>query len=126
MSYQELKNTDYGVNSCEGCLAKQQVIDRQFEEINRLKRKLRVNQRKSTEGFFGLSTSSSQIPVKANSLAENQAKKGGAQTGHVGVGRQTFSQTEADEVRIAEVLAETCANCECGLQRLLVKRARNL
>lgn len=118
MSYQEPKNTDYGVNSCEGCLAKQQVIDRQFEEINRLKQKLRVNQRKSAEGFFGLSTPSSQIPVKANSLAENQAKKGGAQTGHVGVGRQTFSQTEADEVRSAEVLAETCANCECRLHRL--------
>ena len=118
MSYQEPKNTDYGVNSCEGCLAKQQVIDRQFEEINRLKQKLRVNQRKSTEGFFGLSTPSSQIPMKANSLAENQAKKGGAQTGHVGVGRQTFSQTEADEVRRAEVLGETCAGCQCRLSRL--------
>ncbi len=118
MSYQEPKNADYGVNSCEGCLAKQQVIDRQFEEINRLKQKLRVNQRKSTEGFFGLSTPSSQIPVKANSLADNQAKKGGAQTGHVGVGRQTFSAAAADEVRTAEVSAETYANCECRLNRL--------
>jgi transposase len=118
VSYQEPKSNDYGVNSCESCLAKQQVIDRQFEEIKRLKQKLRVNQRKSTDGFFGLSTPSSQIPVKANSLAENQAKKGGAQTGHVGVGRQTFSQTEADEVRIAEVVVETCASCACGLHRL--------
>ncbi len=99
-------------------MAKQQVIDRQFEEIKRLKQKLQVNQRKSTEGFFGLSTPSSQLPVKPNSLAENQAKKGGAQTGHAGVGRQTFSAAEADEVRIAEVVAETCASCACGLHRL--------
>ncbi|MBA3784579.1 MAG: IS66 family transposase [Acidobacteria bacterium] len=118
MSYQEPKNKDYGINSCEGCLAKQQIIDRQFEEITRLKQKLQVNQRKSTDGFFGLSTPSSQIPVKANSLAENQAKKGGAQIGHVGVGRQIFSQTEADEMRIAEVSAETCPGCECRLSRL--------
>lgn len=118
MSYQEPKSKDYGVNSCEGCLAKQQIIDRQFEEIERLKQKLRVNRRKGTEGFFGSSTPSSRIPVKANSLAENQAKKGGAQTGHIGVGRQIFSAAAADETRIAEVEAETCADCECRLHRL--------
>ena len=118
MSYQERKSKDYGINSCEGCLAKQQIIDRQFEEIKRLKQKLQVNQRKSANGFFGLSTPSSQIPVKANSLAENQAKKGGAQIGHVGVGRQIFSQTAADETRIAEVSVETCETCQCRLNRL--------
>ena len=118
MSYQEPKSKDYGVNSCEGCLAKQQVIDRQFEEITRLKQKLRINERKSTDGFFGLSTPSSQIPVKKNSLAENQAKKGGGQVGHVGVGRQIFSKDEVDETRIAEVSAETCPGCECRLSRL--------
>ena len=117
MSYQEPKNTDYGVNACEGCLAKQQVIDRQFEELQQLKQKLRVNQRKSTDGFFGSSTPSSQIPVKANSLAANQAKKGGATKGHVGVGRQIFSAAEADERRVAEVLVETCAGCQCRLSR---------
>ena len=118
MSYQEPKNKDYGVNSCEGCLAKQQVIDRQFEEINRLKQKLQVNQRKSTEGCFGFSTPSSQIPVKANSLAENQAKKGGAQIGHAGVGRQIFSRTEADETRIADLSVADCQKCHCRLNRL--------
>ena len=118
MSYQEPKSKDYGVNNCEGCLAKQQVIDRQFEEIVRLKQKLQVNQRKSTNGFFGSSTPSSQIPVKANSLAENQAKKGGASKGHSGVGRQTFSAAEADETRSAEVVAETCESCQCRLNRL--------
>ena len=56
--------------------------------------------------------------MKANSLAESQARKGGAQIGHVGVGRQIFSQTEADEMRIAEVEAEVCPGCECRLSRL--------
>ena len=68
--------------------------------------------------FSGCPRRGAQIPVKANSLAENQAKKGGAQIGHVGVGRQIFSQTAADETRIAEVLVETCETCECRLNRL--------
>ena len=117
MSYQKPKNTDYGVNNCEGCLEKQRIIDRQFEEIGQLKQKLRVNERKSSEGFFGASTPSSQIPVKANSLAENQLKKGGGQAGHRGVGRRIFSQAEADETRIAEVSSSTCQACECLLSR---------
>lgn len=117
MSYQEPKSTDYGINNCEDCLAKQRIIDRQFEEIQRLKQKLKANQRKSEQGFFGLSTPSSQIPVKTNSLAENQARKGGAKKGHRGVGRQVFSEAEADEVRIAKVGAETCPGCACRLNR---------
>jgi len=117
VSYQEPKSKDYGVNNCEGCLAKQRVIDRQFEEIQKLKQKLKANQRKSEQGFFGLSTPSSQIPVKTNSLAENQAKKGGAKKGHRGVGRQIFNFEESDEARIAKVLVDTCQTCECRLSR---------
>jgi len=81
VSYQEPKSIDYGVNNCEGCLEKQRIIDRQVEEIQRLRQKLNQNQRKSKEGFFGSSTSSAKVPVKANSLAENQAKRGGARKG---------------------------------------------
>ena len=117
MSYQEPKATDYGVNSCDGCFQKQRIIDRQLEEIQRLKQKLNLNQRKSENGFFGSSTPSSQIPVKANSVAENQAKKGGAVLGHRGVGRQVFSSLEADEVHVAQVEAETCQACQCRLSR---------
>ena len=98
-------------------MEKQRIIDRQFEEIGQLKQKLCVNERKSSEGFFGASTPSSQIPVKANSLAENQLKKGGGQAGHRGVGRRIFSQAEADETRIAEVSSSTCQACECRLSR---------
>ena len=93
MGYQAAKSKDYGVNDCAGCFEKQLVIDRQFEEITRLKQKLQVNQRKSKEGFFGSSTPSSKVPVKANSVAENQAQKGGGQLGHAGVGRRIFSRT---------------------------------
>jgi hypothetical protein len=98
-------------------LEKQRIIDRQFEEIERLRQKLQVNQRKSKEGFFGSSTPSSQIPVKANSLAENQAKKGGAKVGHKGVGRQIFSAMEADERRIVGVSEDVCDDCQCRLTR---------
>jgi transposase len=99
-------------------LEKQRVIDRQFEEIQRLKKKINVNQRTGLQGFFGSSTPSSQVPLKANSLAENQAKKGGGQNGHLGHGRQTFSFDEADERRIAEVSLDMCETCECNLHRI--------
>lgn len=117
MDYQTPKSKDFGVNNCESCFEKQRIIDRQFEEIQQLKQKLQVNQRKSQAGFFGSSTPSSQLPVKANSLAENQVKKGGGKIGHLGVGRQIFSSEEADERRVAEVPVERCADCECQLNR---------
>lgn len=115
MSYQESKARDYGVNLCEGCFEKQRLIDRQFEEIQQLKQKLNVNQRRLKDGFFGSSTPSSQVPLKANSLEENQLKKGGAKVGHQGFGRQVFTCSQADEVRILEVAEETCQVCECQL-----------
>ena len=111
MSYQESKLKDYEVNNCDGCLAKQRLIDRQFEEIQQLKQKLNVNQRKLKDDFFGSSTPSSQIPLKLNSVAENQAKTGGGQLGHKGVGRQIFTCSQADEIRISEVSQENCPNC---------------
>lgn len=117
MSYQEPKNRDYGVNLCESCLEKQREIDRLKEEIGRLRQKLNLNQRKLKQGFFGSSTSSARIPVKETSLAEKQAKQGGGQPGHVGVGRKTFSSVEADERRIARVEAEVCETCCCALHQ---------
>jgi transposase len=101
VSYASSKAKDYGVNLCEGCLEKQCEIDRLRAEVLALKQKLSYNQRKSQEGFFGLSAPSSKVPVKANSLEENQEKKGGARVGHRGVGRKAFSPHQADEIRIA-------------------------
>jgi transposase len=118
VGHQAPKSRDYGVNLCAGCFDKQREIDRLKEEVQQLRLKVCANQRKSAAGFFGSSTPSSQIPVKANSLAENQAKKGGAIKGHHGVGRQVFSAAEADERRVAAVAAQNCEVCECGLNRL--------
>jgi transposase len=118
VSYKTPKAQDYGVNDCASCLDKQREIDRLKEEIQQLRQKVCANQRKSKEGFFGSSTPSSKVPVKANSLAENQARKGGGQKGHTGVGRRIFNLAEADEVRIAEVAVEMCQSCECRLSRL--------
>ncbi len=74
MNYQESKTKDYGVNNCEGCLEKQRV-DRQFEEIERLRQKLNTNRCNKLQGVFGSSTPSSQ----AGFLSEKQAKQGGGQ-----------------------------------------------
>jgi transposase len=117
VSYEEPKTRDYGVNLCEGCLDKQREIDRLKEENLRLKQKLSQNLRKAKAGFFGSSTPSSQVPVKANSLSKKQAKQGGGQIGHLGHGRKTFTAPEADECRIAEVSSSICDNCECDLHR---------
>ena len=116
MSYQEPKSREYGVNLCESCLEKQREIDRLKEDNQRLRQKLNLNERKLKQGFFGSSTSSARLPVKESSLIEKQAKQGGGQGGHPGVGRKTFSSAEADERRIAQVEAEVCETCSCALQ----------
>ena len=116
MGYQELKSRDYGVNLCDGCLEKQREIDRLKAENLRLKQKLNQNLRKTNEGFFNSSTSSSKIPVKTSGSVGNQAKKGGGQFGHVGSGRKVFTSFGADEQRTVEVEIELCPACECGLK----------
>ncbi len=94
MGYQEPKSRNYGVNLCDGCFAKQREIDRLKEENLRLKQKLQQNERKIKEGFFNSSTPSAKILVKTSALAENQAKQGGEQQGHAGVGRSFDSYDE--------------------------------
>ena len=62
---------------CKGCLGKQQKINELEEEITSLKSKLRYQERTAKEGFFGSSTPSSKLPVKANAyqLYFNLARK---------------------------------------------------
>jgi transposase len=115
MSYQAAKAKDFGVNLCEGCLQKQLIIDRQNQEILALKKKLQLNERRLKQGFFGSSTPSSQLPIKDNSLAQNQAKRGGAQLAHQANKRQAFPAQQADEVRRAPVEVDTCQSCQCQL-----------
>ncbi len=112
-----LKARDYGVNLCEGCFDKQREIDRLKEEVQRLRLKVCANERKVKEGFFGSGTPSSQIPVKKNSIAENQARQGGGEVGHKGFGRQVFTAEEADQVLVAEVVQDNCETCRCELSK---------
>jgi hypothetical protein len=56
-----------GGGYCRECFEKQREIDRLTEENVRLRGRLRYQERVSREeGFFGSSTPSSKIPVKAN------------------------------------------------------------
>ncbi len=98
------------VNNCEGCLEKQRRIDRLLEEVERLKAKLRYQERKDQEGFFGSSTPSSQLPFKANTDQENRNHKGGARPGHKGHGRKAHCQETADEI-IPIDPGEICPDC---------------
>jgi len=98
------------VNNCEGCLEKQRKIDQLLEEVQRLKAKLRYQERKDREGFFGSSTPSSQLPFKANTDKENRNHKGGALLGHKGHGRKAHSKETADEVLPIDP-GEICPDC---------------
>ena len=102
------------LNYCNTCFDKQRTIDRLQVENQRLRDKLRIRDRQA-DGYFGSSTPSSQIPVKANSLEENQKKRGGAVHGHSGHGRAAISGDMAD--RVLEVDgAEKCPQCGGNLQ----------
>lgn len=96
---------------CQGCLAKQREIDALKDENQRLRAKLRYQERQATEGPFGSSTPSSKLPVKANTLPERQARKGGARRGHVGHGRPTIPEATADRVETVPWPTPGCPDC---------------
>jgi len=106
---------------CRGCLEKQTVIDRQHAEIERLRSKLRYQERTAKEGLFGASTSSAKLPVKPNSLAERQARRGGAKPGHPGHGRQALEAHQADQVERIRT-AEVCPDCGVALVARRLRR----
>jgi len=97
--YQEPKNLSVGANACQACLDKQREIDRLKEELQRLRIQLSKQKRKDKAGFFGSSTPSSQLPLKANSKDAASAKRGGAKPGHKGNGRKQHPPDEVDEIR---------------------------
>lgn len=109
-----------GEGYCRACLEKQREIDRLKEDNCRLRRHLRYQERIAREeGPFGSSTPSSKIPLKPNtelSLQDRQARRGGAKPGHVGHGRKTAKESEADEVVTVEVAARTCPHCGVELE----------
>lgn len=120
-----------GINPCSECLKKQQKIDALLEENQHLKWKLKYQERKEKEGFFGSSTSSAKLPVKANSKSETGKRKG-AQRGHKGVGRKTFPEGEADQVvAVGDSFGLQCPDCgrlleEKGVEERLVIESQPL
>jgi transposase len=97
---------------CEACFEKQLKIEALTDEITRLKAKLKYLERKEQEGYFGSSTPSSKVPLKANAPAENQRKQGGLKKGHPGHGRQGFDESEADHiVQLESEIGNRCPQC---------------
>jgi len=97
---------------CEACFEKQLKIEALTDEITRLKAKLKYLERKEQEGYFGSSTPSSKVPLKANAPAENQRKQGGLKKGHPGHGRQGFDESQADHiVQLDSEIGNRCPQC---------------
>jgi len=76
----------HSVHACRNWVEKQRQIDRLTEEVARLKARLRYQERTAKEAPFGSATPSAKQSIKASSLVENQAKRGGAKPGHPGAG----------------------------------------
>jgi transposase len=106
---------------CKDCLQKQQKIDRLEEELRRVKAKLRYQERTAKEGPFGSSTPSSKVPLKANSLEGNQARKGGAKLGHPGHGRKPLDPAQSERT-IPVRLPTSCPDCGTSLESRGVSR----
>src|SRR5882672_1254491 len=107
--YQIPKSRNPGINTCLGCHQKQQKINRLEQQVEGLKAKLRYR-KESERKPFGSSTPSSRVPIKANSLEENQAKRGGAKAGHRGYGRKAANEQSAE--RVEEIAIEgDCPDC---------------
>jgi transposase len=98
------------INGCPVCLEKQRRIDELEEEIKRLQAKVRYQERKADEGFFGSSTPSSQIPVKPN-VEQQQKKPRGARPGHKGNGRKSHDEDTVDRTVDVGPTSETCPEC---------------
>jgi len=98
---------------CPDCFKKQRRIDELEEQVVRLKVKLKYEERKTKNGYFGSSTPSSKKPFKENTKVEKN--EGGAIKGHRGRGRKSFSVEEADIVKCWAVEENKCPDCDVDL-----------
>jgi len=96
---------------CRACFEKQQRINKLEVENERLKARLYARQRSAKEGLFGSATPSSKVPFKSNASSERQERRGGGKPGHVGHGRQSIEEADADLVESVEVESQTCPDC---------------
>jgi hypothetical protein len=104
------------INTCPECLKKQREIDTLKEEIQRLRQKLSYRARQEKEGFFGSSTSSAKLPLKANIPQLEERKPKGARLGHPGAGRKAVSSSEAERIiELEETVGNHCPKCGSSL-----------
>jgi len=101
---------------CRACFEKQQIINKLTVENERLKARLRAQERSAKEGPFGSATPSSKVPFKPNALSERQERRGGGKEGHVGHGRRRVLEAQADRVETVPVATESCPECGVALR----------
>ena len=94
---------------CPGCYEKQLKIDRLEEEVAHLKHKLRYEERKTKDGYFGSSTPSSKKPFK-EAVDSMTKKNGGGRLGHKGHGREKISREQAEQTKEL-VVGNKCPHC---------------
>ncbi len=111
------------VNGCRFCLDKQRRIDELEEELKRLQAKLRYEERREEEGFFGSSTPSSKRPIKPNSEQKDKKPKG-LRPGHKGVGRRSHEEGTADRTVEVGAESEICPGCGTALEKQGMGRAQ--
>ena len=105
------------MNGCAECLKKQREIDRLTEELQRLKQKLRYQERQATAGFVGAATPAAKRPVQPNTPPPPAPKPKGARPGHPGVGRCGFDAHQAERViEIPPVGGDRCPTCDTLLE----------
>lgn len=75
-----------------------------------MKARLRYQQRTAKEEPFGSSTPSAKKLVKASTPEELRSRRGGAAPGHIGHGRKSVTEIEADEVKILDA-PQACPCC---------------
>lgn len=95
---------------CPSCYEKQLRIDALQEEVVYLKHKLRYEERKTKDGYFGSATPSSKKPFKGTTGAGIK-KNGGAVNGHKGYGRQTIARDQIDTTEEL-VIGNKCPHCK--------------
>ena len=110
---------------CSECVKKQEEIYRLREEIKQLKAKLRRQEQKIKDGYFGSSTPSSQKPIKENTKNTKPNKNGGAKNGHTGNGRPSYTYKTADHIEHIDCDEQICPDCQIELKNM-AERERSI